>query len=407
MIEKLRRKFIGICVISFVSVFVLVFGLIFLITTIQTNQNLDMHTDIISQNGGSFPDFSTTHPDADKPHLPAGFNKESPFTTRYFTVSFNKLGDALYADVRQVSGVDEKEAVEYAAAALEENSERGWVGDYRYKVCDSEIGKTVIFVSGVSAKESNRNFLLSALAVFTGCSVLIIILIILISGRAVKPAAESYEKQKQFITNANHELKTPITLIRTNLDILEDEVGENEWLTDIREETLLMSELVNRMVKLARMDEDSHPLEISEFSLSDVVTEVASAFSAPVLRAGKRLILNIADNIRFSGDESAIREVISILLDNALKYCDSGGEISLSLAGEKHPVIEVENDFADVANTELSRLFDRFYRADKARTSGGGFGIGLSMAKATVEKSGGAISAQSVDGKKIKFRVKL
>ncbi len=407
MIYHLRRKFISICILSFIAVFMVVFALIFLITTIQTSQSLDMHADIISQNDGKFPDFNEIRPGGNRPIPPKGFNRESPFTTRYFTVRFDKRTDTVFADTRQIASVSEEEAEIYAAEALRAGTERGWCDDYRYNIYDTENGTSIVFVSGIAAKENNRNFMLGTLSVFALCSVVIIVLIIFISKRAVKPTAESYEKQKQFITNANHELKTPLTLIRTNLDILESEVGQNEWLSDIRDETMLMSELVNRLVSLARMDEDGTKLETKEFSISDAVADTVSSFVSSAQSSGKQMTVNIASPSSYVGDEAGIRQVVSILMDNALKYCDNGGEIKVTLIGDRHPTLCVENTYTAVGNVELNRLFDRFYRADKARTYGTGFGIGLSMAKAIVEKHHGSISVYNIENNKIGFRVKL
>ncbi len=407
MIYRLRKKFIGICILSFIAVFMVVFALIFLITTIQTNRSLDMHADIISQNDGKFPDFNEIRPGGNRPMPPEGFNRESPFTTRYFTVKFDKRTDTVFADTRQIASVSGEEAKAYAIEALRAGNTRGWCDDYRYKICDTENGTSIVFVSGITAKENNRNFMLGTLSVFALCSVVIIVLIIFISKRAVKPTAESYEKQKQFITNANHELKTPLTLIRTNLDILESEVGQNEWLSDIRDETMLMSELVNRLVSLARMDEDGTKLEMKDFSISDAVADTVSAFTPSAESSGKLLSVNISSPSSYIGDEAGIRQVVSILMDNALKYCDNGGEIKVSLTGDRHPTLIVENSYAAVGNIELNRLFDRFYRADKARTFGTGFGIGLSMAKAIVEKHHGSISVYNIENNKIGFKVKL
>ncbi len=407
MIYRLRKKFISICILSFIAVFMVVFALIYLITTIQTNQSLDMHADIISQNDGKFPDFNEIRPGGNRPMPPEGFNRESPFTTRYFTVKFDKKTDTVFADTRQIASVSEEEAEIYASEALKAGNARGWCDDYRYMIYDTETGTSIVFVSGISAKENNRNFMLGTLSVFALCSVVIIVLIIFISKRAVKPTAESYEKQKQFITNANHELKTPLTLIRTNLDILESEVGQNEWLSDIRDETLLMSELVNRLVSLARMDEDCTKLEIKEFSISDAVADTVSSFLPSAQSSGKQITVNIASLSSYIGDEACIRQVVSILMDNALKYCDNGGEIKVALTGDRHPILTVENSYAAVGNVELNRLFDRFYRADKARTYGTGFGIGLSMAKAIVEKHHGNISVYNIENNKIGFKVRL
>ncbi len=407
MIWRLRKKFIRICILSFIAVFLAVLSLIYATTSIQTNRTLDRHTDMISQNDGKFPDFNEIKPNGGAPTPPDGFNMESPFTTRYFTVYFDRSENAVLINTQQVASVTESQALSFAEKALENENERGWVGDYRYKVYPYGNGNAVVFVSGASLRENNRGFMLGTVSVFALCSVVIIILIIIISKKAVKPNAESYEKQKQFITNANHELKTPLTLIRTNLDILESEVGESEWLSDIRDETLLMSEFVNQMVELARMDEEASRLQVKEFCLSDAVEDTVFAFASSVESKGQRLSINICPYCNYTGNEANIRRVVSILMDNALKYCDNGGEIRVELFDGKHPVLTVENSYGAVDNIILDRLFDRFYRADKARTYGTGFGIGLSMAKAIVEKHHGSITAYNASNNMIGFKVKL
>ncbi len=407
MIYRLRKKFIGICIASFVGVFVIAFGLIFLITTLQTNMTLDRHADMISQNDGRFPDFSEMKPGTDKVHPPEGFNRESPFTTRYFTVRLDGDGEIIFTDTQQVSGVTEGDAITYAENVIKKGAEQGWIGDYRFNVYSADEGISIVFVSGVSARESNRSFMLGTLSVFALCSVVIIVLIVLISKRAVKPAAESYEKQKEFVTNANHELKTPLTLIRTDLDILESDVGDSEWISDIRDETLLMTELVNRMVQLARMDEENAQLQMCEFDFSDAVLDTVSAFAPAIDRNGKSLSTDICEHVICIGDEASIRQVVSILMDNALKYCDMGGEIHVSLSGGRHPILTVVNSYSAILSLETDRLFDRFYRADRARTYGTGYGIGLSMAKAIVEKHHGGISVHNIENNKIGFKVKL
>ncbi len=406
MIYRLRKKFIRICILSFIAVFLVVIALIYAATAIMTNQTLDLHADMISQNDGRFPDFNEMRPNGERPIPPEGFNMESPFTTRYFTVRFDKKSNIVYIDTQKVSGVDAKEAASYAEQAVKNGRERGWAGDYRYKIYDTSSGTAIVFVSGVDAKENNRSFMLGTLAVFALCSAVIIVLIVLISKRAVKPSADSYEKQKQFITNASHELKTPLTLIRTDLDILENEMGKSEWITDIRDESILMSELVGKMVALARMDEEENRLEMKKFCISDAVSEIVSLFVFSIEKDGKRLLTDISPNITCTGDEDSIRQVVSILMDNALKYCD-GGEISVSLTGGRHTILMVENSYAAVADIEMDRLFDRFYRADKARTYGNGFGIGLSMAKAIAEKHHGSITAYRSGKARIGFKVKL
>ena len=237
----------------------------------------------------------------------------------------------------------------------------------------------------------------SAGFVLLGCAALVLILIFLLSKKAVKPIAESYEKQKQFITDANHELKTPLTLILANLDIAEAELGRNEWLEDIRAEGHRMSELVNRLVELSRMDEAEHALHFSEFNLSELVSDRASEFDTLAQKRGKELITELDGDVPYLGDEALLHRLVGILLDNAVKYCDEGGRIHITLRRDKRIVLTVENTYADVERIELSRLFDRFYRADRARTFTGGYGIGLSMARAIVEKHRGRITAYKKD----------
>jgi len=237
--------------------------------------------------------------------------------------------------------------------------------------------------------------------------VLVLTLILLLSKRAVKPIAESYEKQKQFITDANHELKTPLTLILTNLDIAESELGKNEWLADIRSEGNRMTELVNQLVALSRMDEESYALNISQVPLGKIVSDTVSEFEPLAVSRGKTLGADVDTALTCLGDENLLRRLIGILLDNAIKYCDYGGDIVVTLHRHRHTVLTVENTYAAVGELALNRLFDRFYRADKARTFQGGYGIGLSMAKSIVEKHKGEITAYKKDAAHIGFKVTL
>ena len=287
MIYKLRKKFIKICILSFIAVFVVLFISIFLVITVQTNQSLDMLADVVSSNDGTFPKWSEFSNGPNPPPMPNGLNMESPFTTRFFTVRFDRNGNVLSADIQSIASVSRDEAISYAEKVLENSKKRGWMGDFRYKRYDTAAGQAVVFINGLNTKQSNQQFMLAASLVFAASSIVIIILVILISRKAVKPAAESYEKQKQFITDANHELKTPLTLIRTNLDIMEAEIGANEWLMDIREEARIMTELVNRLVSLARMDEDSTKLSKELFSLSEVILDTVSAFAQHINNSRK------------------------------------------------------------------------------------------------------------------------
>ncbi len=407
MIWKLRRKFILISTLSMLGVFALIFVLIVVSGYASLNRTMDALTDAISSGRWEFPepehDDDEVPPPKDGYGKPNGMGSETRFSTRYFTVKYEDDGE-IDVDTEHIHAVGKAEAVAYAAA-VRDGSVRGWYGIYRYKVYADDGETAIVFVDGSMNRAQLKSQQLNTAAVLSGSVAVVLLLIIFFSRVAVKPAAESYAKQKQFITDANHELKTPLTLILTNLDIAEAELGPNEWLDDMRTEGRRMAELVGQMVTLCRMDEEKTPLSKSEFDLSETVADTVSEFE-PLARAqGKTMQSEVEPKVRYCGDEGAIRRLLAILLDNAVKYCDPAGEITVTLSCRRHAVLEVENSFAAVDETQLDRLFDRFYRSDRARTSGGGFGIGLSIAQATASAHRADLTAYRAGPARIGFRV--
>ena len=412
MIYKLQRRFIIICAVSVLSVVTLVFSVILALNISSLNRNMDILADSISEGGGRFPGAFNENPVPDKfpPQNKLDFDfitPETPFSTRHFTVFFDENGQVKQTFMESIFSIPEGKAIEYAQNALDENRERGWIYNYRYKVFTNEAGYGVVLVDG----SMNRSVLMQSTTiagiVLLACAALVLILIFLLSKKAVKPIAESYEKQKQFITDANHELKTPLTLILANLDIAESELGQNEWLDDIRSEGHRMTDLVNQLVALSRMDEESHTLTFNRVSLGQMVADTVSEFEPLATGRGKHLLAEIDAEVSCLGDEALLRRLVGILMDNAIKYCDDGGEITVTLRCHRRIVLSVENTYAAVSELELHRLFDRFYRSDKARTFKGGYGIGLSMAKSIAEKHKGEISAYKKDPTHIGFKVTL
>ena len=182
----------------------------------------------------------------------------------------------------------------------------------------------MVCISSAMMLDANRAFLTAACLVFVGGSLAVLLLVVLLSKRAVGPVAESYQRQRQFVTDASHELKTPLTLLQANLDILESEAGENPWLSDMKAEAFTMTQLVRRLVDLARLDEEA-PLQSSFFDLAQAVWETAAAFLPAAEQSGKRLTWEGPPSLLWKGDEGALRQLVSILLDNAVKYCDPEG----------------------------------------------------------------------------------
>lgn len=412
MIYRLQRKFILISTASVLAVVFFVFSVIVVLNISSMNKNMDMLADQISEGGGKFPNSfgEIPPPDMMLPRNERNFDfitPETPFSTRHFSVYFDKNGKVEKTFTESIFSIPEDKAIEYAKEAMDEENERGWIYNYRYKVFSTEKGVGVVLVDG----SMNRSLLMQsstiAGVVLLGCSALVLILIFLLSKKAVKPIAESYEKQKQFITDANHELKTPLTLILANLDIAESELGNNEWLDDIRSEGHRMTELVNQLVALSRMDEDGHKMNISTVLFGELVSDTVLEFEPLAKDREKKLISSIDKDITYEGDEALLHRLIGILMDNAIKYCDQEGEISVVLRRSRRVVLTVENTYAAVNEIELDRLFDRFYRADKARKFTGGYGVGLSMAKAIVEKHKGEITSYKKDNMHIGFKIVL
>ena len=218
---------------------------------------------------------------------------------------------------------------------------------------------------------------------------------------------KSAERQKQFITDAGHELKTPITVIATSLKVLEMEVGPQKWIDKAENQTEKLRDLVNALVSLSRMDEEDSPLQLRPFPVSDAVRETAESFRNYAEAAGHSLELDIEPDLTFCGDEYAVRQLGSILLDNAVKYALPETPIALSLHRDRRTlVLRTVNACEPLEPKELGKLFDRFYRADKARCSGG-FGIGLSLVRSIAEAHRGTLTAQTGSDGTIEFRAEL
>ena len=412
MIYKLQRRFIVISTVSILAVIVLVFVAILLFNVSSTNQTLDILADSVSDGGGRFPlgGNPTPKPGGTPPSKVPDFNfitPETPFSTRHFTVFFDSAGNVIRANTEAIYAVSEEQAITYARQALESPKERGWLSSYRYKVFSYAFGTGVVFVDGSTNRAMLMQTTTIAGVVLLSCAALVLVLIILLSKRAVKPIAESYEKQQQFVTDANHELKTPLTLILANLDIAEEELGKNEWLDDIRAEGHRMTELVNQLVALSRMDEENRNLIFSDVPFGQLVQDTVSEFGPLAHSRSKDLVSDIDANIFVKGDEDLLRRLIGILMDNAIKYCDPDGRITVKLHHHRHTILTIENTYSAVDQLQLQRLFDRFYRADKARTFTGGYGIGLSMAKSITEKHGGELVAYKKDDTHIGFKITL
>lgn len=406
MVKKLRRKFIWVSVSTVFIVVCLIAGFIVLTNYLQLERRADEVLEIIAKNDGSFKAENSHKGNYD---LPEKMSPETPFSTRYFTVKVDSEGTLISVDTGKIFSASTTEAVEYTKEVLKKGKIEGYINQFKYRAVSKEYGVLLIFIDcgrdlDMFYSVVKNSILISTVGIFS-----VFFLILIFSKRAIAPIAKSYEKQKQFITNASHELKTPLAIIRTNQDVLEMEYGTSEWIKSTKNQVERLSNLVGSLVSLSRMDEEKNKLSKENFSLSNVVEESAEAFEGLANQKGKEIELQIESNLIYYGNEAAIRQLVSILLENAIKYGKEDSKILLSLKQEgKKYYLQTKNEADDLVSGNYNVLFERFYRADTSHSSKtGGYGIGLSVAKAIVLKHRGKITAMSPDGKQIIFLVQL
>lgn len=495
MLKKLRRKFIAIAMLSVSIVLIAIVGTINIANYMSTNEALDARLKLIAGNGGTFPDLleqknmgvegnktdSINNGTSTRKEPPSGktdvqppedmnqadlkdnnlkdnglkendlkrhgISPESQFDTRYFTVTINSNGDVENIDTSKIASVSSENAAQYAKklwkSGKKGDGKSGFAESCKYLTVDEDGSTMYIFLSCQRELSTIKTYILASVGISVFGLVVVFVMIYFFSGKILKPVSESYEKQKRFITDASHEIKTPLTIIDANTEVIEMMEGENEWTSSTRKQVARLTSLTEKLVFLSRMDEEATKLEMLEFSLSDAILDTAEPFKTVARTKGKKLTIDVTDKILYTGDEKTIRQLVSILLDNAMKYsgCSNAGfeksninktnlnkttqtqndcvttinqapeiEISLKPSG-RNRIITVWNTVDETANIKKGRqdmLFERFYRTDISHNSKtGGFGIGLSAAYAIVKAHKGKITAESKDGRSIKFTIVL
>lgn len=396
MIQKLQSKFIAVSMLSLLLVLLVIMGSINLLNYRGIVENADAILAILEANNGVFPKMN----DHKGGGYPPAISPELPYEARYFSVLMDNYGTVIAVDTGKIAAVDAKASIEYAQSVLERGKQRGFYGDYRYTQQHSGSEIRVIFLDCGRNLSTFRTFLLTSCGISLLGLLAVFCLMLLFSGRIIKPVSESYEKQKRFITDAGHEIKTPLAIINADVDVLELDLGENEWLQDIQKQTDRLAELTNSLICLSRMEEDPNQFQMIDFPVSDVVSETVQSFQTLAKIQGKTFTFRIQPMLSLHGDEKAIRQLLSILLDNALKYCGEAGVVSLSLERQGRAIrLCVFNTAESISPENLGHMFDRFYRADPSRNSKtAGYGIGLSIADAIVAAHKGKIAASSQDG---------
>lgn len=412
MIGKLRKKFIAIAVLSTFLVLSIIISGIHIMNYNRIENNSDRMLSLISENGGKMP--------FDKPKFLMGkkddidrkemmhFSPETPYETRYFSVFINENGVVERADTGRIAAIDTENAVLYAKEVYNGNKTKGFEGNYRFLKYE-ENGTTIItFLDCTRELEGFKSFVLISVIVSILGLIAVSVLIVIASKIILKPVEESYLKQKQFITNAGHEIKTPLTIIDANTEVIEMINGESEWTDSIKNQVKRLSSLTADLISLSRMEEESR-FVMNDFPISEVIEEESDVFKNMAEIKGKEMTVEIEKNINYKGDEKAIRQLASILLENAIKYTNDNGKIDVKLKKNGRKIqFSVYNTVRKITKEDTERMFERFYRADSSRNSEtGGYGIGLSIASAIVSAHKGKIKAETTDEKSLKITVNI
>lgn len=412
MISKLRRKFIIISMVSVTAVLVMLIALINIFNFQNVIRDADDVLNILTANEGMFPPDDAPRPfdgggdGRRKDHM----SPEMRFEARFFTIVFDKSGNVVMVDTGKIAAVDSAEAMSLGGKIYKSGRTTGFVGDYRYRRTDKDDVTLVIFYDCGRSLDNARSFLGNSTAISVIGLLIVFALIAVFSKAVVKPVAEAYEKQKRFITDAGHELKTPLAVINADCDVIGMENGNSEWLDDIRKQTEKLTGLTDRLIYLAKTEEGTKSRMVKiDFPISDVVAEEVESFRGLAKSNGKSIETGIASGLSYNGDQKAITELVSILMDNAIKYSPEGSTVKAGLqkSGSKL-LLSVSNATTEpLSGHDREHIFDRFYRTDESRNSEtGGHGIGLSIAKGITESHGGKIYAEGND-KEIKITAEL
>ncbi len=398
MIRTLRRKFILIAMLSLIGTMAVLCIAIGVGNHFAAAGRADRAISMLYENGGTFLPRSA-------PFDPSSFEfqvtPETPFEMRYAIVELTGRQEVKTVNTEHIAALDRQSVVESIDEIISSGKSSGYVDYYRFKVFPSEDGgSTVIVLDCFRQLQASYNMLRITLLVSASCALTVFVLLLFFSKKAIRPFVENLERQRQFVTDASHELKTPLAILSADMGMLEDTCGGNKWLDSARAQVFRLDKLIKNLVELARTEETVKEEHVSSFSVSEIAQASVDAFQPVAEADGKTLVTEIAEGIKLRGVKDNLFRLFSILLDNAVKYCDPGGAIHFALTQRGRTIcISVSNPCEGLDASSLPRYFDRFYRADSSRARAtGGYGIGLSTAKAIVARHWGRITNSYTDG---------
>lgn len=426
--KRLRRKFILVSMASVTAVLILIVGSINIVNHLGVIERANERLDLIEREGDTLAQEAAERtPQANPPTHDV--SAETPFDMRFFTVTLDAAGNVTSTNMSNIAAITEQQAEQMAIELWQAEATQGFTSVYRYRVISLDGEGTVrgstetpggdeaptsgrrytyMFLDCSRELRQSSSFLKASIAISGLGLVLVFALIAALSHAAIKPIVESYDKQRRFITDASHELKTPLAIIDANTEVIELYEGESEWTRGIHEQISRMATLTERLVFLARMDEGDE-LEAAECDLSDLAARTVEPYHAVALASNKRISANIEANVRCRGNGPALAQAMCLLLDNAMRYASEDSVIEVSVRSQGHLCrIDVTNTCDDLPTGDLEALFERFYRSDGSRTRDtGGSGIGLSVVKAIAEAHHGQATCSTSHGDTITFTLSV
>lgn len=410
--KKLRLKMIGIVFASVVAAFMVMTIILVMCFGAYRNRQADQITAMISENNGTVPqlkDYKQQQKNSQAfERYFNNYNEDSSYRTRFFRVFLDEDKKVTNVNMDHIAAVDEKKAVRMTKIAMLRRGKVGLVGSYRYRkeYKDGQV-RSIIFLD---CKENQSFYHLAVtitITVSTLLTCLITVIFAIASKRAVRPFEINSNRQKQFITDASHELKTPLAIISANAEVLQYKGDGNEWTQNIIDQTKHMGKLINQLLVLAKLDEVQEKSEKQEADLKLLLEETIEPFEEVATQKKVTLKLHLEEGVTIRVNREQIAQLVSILTENAAKYVNDGGKIVWRLTKTQHGAVLVVKNTTEKELPDTKRMFDRFYRSDSSRSSKtGGQGIGLSIAKKIVDSHKGSITAKAGDGM-VTFRVSL
>lgn len=401
--RRLRRKIVLAATAALALTLVLLCGVTNVGVYSLVTQRADNIIDLIHEGGGAFPDLRP--PESALEGFVMRVTSETPFESRYAVASFSADGAVTATDLGHVAALDDAAATSLATSVLESGEERGYLDSYRFAVFrDEDGGGSVVLLDSFQQLQSCNGVLLVSIAAALACLVVVFLALIPLSHLIAQPFERNMLRQKRFVTDASHELKTPLAIISANNDLTEVETGPTRWTQSTRTQVARLEALIANLIDLSRAEEPVSTALRMPVDVGRVAGARCESFAPLAEAQGKKIALSVEGTLVIDGMADDIERLCDILLDNAVRHSDADATITVSVRAKRRGgSLVVSNPCKGLDARELSGLFERFSRADKSRgRASGGYGIGLSLAQLIVERHGGRISAEKV-GDDVRF----